>query len=335
MKFVCHWLSAFLLSVIATQTYAGVKNISSGSVLISGTLKPLTLAINGQKVLASDQEDTLIFINDHEVASEKKDAHRAIFFKATEDHLEIKTSQKKILIKMDLPSLKTLKSKDNKFIATVFPKNAFLKVDDKVISTEGEDRVISTDSDQKSPWFSEDHTLTVIDPGSKVERVYLVEVSYDIPSQDLQRVGFDFSSSPISAQGLGVGTGFFYDRIFKNHWMIGGRVALPWPKSGFYNSDNGYVLQVRTGYQFFRQSNAAKSAVWLEAGLGYQYVTWKEGSMGSPEPQSRQSTVPIFFIHTIPLVFKGVQLGYTIQAGPRAADSVPNDVNTLMGIYEW
>ncbi|QLY24703.1 hypothetical protein [Bdellovibrio sp. KM01] len=335
MKFVCHWLSAIFATVIATQAWAGVKNLYPGPVLISGTLKPLTLAVNGQKVLTSDQEDILIYINGQEVISEKRDAHLSIFYKTTEDHLEIRSSQKKILIEMNLPSLKKLKSKDNKFTATVFPEQAILKVDDEVIDADGKDRVISTVSDEKSPWFSDDHALTVIDPLSKVERVYLAEVSYDIPSQGLQRFGFDFSGSPISAIGLGVGTGFFYDRIFKNHFLIGGRVALPWPKSGFYVPDNGYILQVRLGYQFFRKSNAAKSPVWFEAGVGYQYITWKEGVMGSPDPQTMHAAEPIFFVHTIPLVFKGIQFGFTIQTGPRAADSIPNDVNTLMAIYEW
>lgn len=320
---------------LAGQSYAGIKNLYPGSVLVSGTLKPLTLAINGQKVLSSDQEEKLIYINGQEVTSENKDVHRSIFYKTTEDHLEIKTSQKKGLFELDLPSLKKIKSKDNKFMATVFPENAILKVDDEIMNAEGPERIISTDSNEKSAWFSDDHALTIIDPVSKVERVYVVEVSYDIPAQDLQRIGFDFSDSPISAINLGVGTGFFYDRIFKNHWLIGGRIALPWPKSGFYSSDNGYVLQVRAGYQFFRQSNAPKSPVWLEGGAGVQYVTWKEGVMGSPVPQTQNATVPFFFIHTIPLVVKGIQFGYTIQFGKRAADSIPNDVNTLMAIYEW
>lgn len=335
MKFVCRWLSAFFVTWMVMPAYAGVKNLYPAAVLISGTLKPLTLAINGQKVLSSDQEDTLIYINGQEVTSEKKDTHRSIFYKTTEDHLEIKSSQKKVLIEMDLPSLKKLQSKDNKFTATVFPEKALLKVDDEVVSAEGTDRVISTAIDEKSLWFSDEHVLTVIDPINKVERVYLAEVSYDIPSQDLQRLGFDFSGSPISAIGLGVGTGFFYDRVFKNHLLVGGRIALPWPKSGFYDSENGYILQARVGYQFFRKSNAPKSPVWLEAGIGYQYVTWKEGVMGSPSPQSMHATVPMFFIHTMPLVFKGIQFGYTIQTGQRAGDSVPNDVNTLMAIYEW
>ncbi|QDK37215.1 hypothetical protein [Bdellovibrio sp. NC01] len=335
MKFVCHWLSAFFITCLAGQTFAGVKKLYPGSVLISGTLKPLTLAINGQKVLSTAQEETLIYINGQEVTSENKDAHRSVFYKTTDDHLEIKSAQKKVLIEMDLPSLKKLKSKDNTFVATVAPETAILKVDDEVIPADGADRIVSSDSNEKSAWFSDDHALTIIDPVSKVERVYVAEVSYDLPAQDLQRIGFDFSDSPISAIGLGVGTGFFYDRIFKNHLLIGGRVALPWPKSGFYDPDNGYILQVRAGYQFFRQSNAPKSPVWLEAGVGGQYVTWKEGVMGSPTPQSQNATVPFFFIHTIPLVIKGIQFGYTIQFGKRAADSIPNDVNTLMAIYEW
>lgn len=335
LKFVCRWLSAFFVTWMAGRAYAGVKNLYPGAVLVSGTLKPLTLAINGQKVLSSDQADTLIYINGQEVVSENKDAHRSIFYKTTEDHLEIKSSQKKVLFEMDLPSLRKLKSKDNKFTASVFPEKAILKVDDEVVAADGTDRVISTESDEKSAWFSEDHTLTIIDPVSKVERVYWAEVSYDIPAQGLNRVGFDLSSSPISQIGLGIGTGFFYDHIFKNHWLIGGRVSLPWPKSGFYDSSNGYVLQARLGYQFFRQSNAPKSPVWLEGGVGYQYVTWKEGVMWSPNPQTQHGEVPFFFIHTIPLVFKGIQFGYTIQTGRRLADSIPNDVNTLMAIYEW
>ncbi len=337
MKFDFLWLNSIflLLGVLSSPAFAGVKNVCQAPVLISGTLKPMTLAVNGQKILNLESEDTSIFINGHEVMSEKQDSHRTIFYKITESHLEIKDSHQKILVTMELPSLQKFESKKNNFLATVFPANSLLKLDDEVVPGDSEDRSVFVTTDEHSPWFQNDHTLTVMDPATKVERVYVIEVFYDIPNRRIQRLGLEIGDTPISDPNLQFGVGAFYDYIFANHFLVGGRISLPWPKSRFYEPQDGYILQVRTGYQIFRKSNALHSAVWLEAGAGIENVSYQEYNNSSSGPQTFNKAVPFFYLYTQPLVIDKIQLGFSMQGGPRAAQGVPNFINTLMAIYEW
>jgi hypothetical protein len=306
------------------------------AVLISGTLKPLTIAINGQKILSQENEDESIFLNGQELKSEKNDRHRSFFFKTNEDHFEIRNSKKEVLLNVQMPILEELESRKNIFTAVLSSAGLVLKLDDRIFPGGEISRNIFESgeaSQANDPWFQEEHTLVLVDPVTKLERLYVFEATYDVPARRMQRVGLEVGDPGISSEKVALGINFFYDRIFANRIVVGGRLSLSWPRTDFYRPSNGYLAQGRVGYQIFRKSNQLHSPVWLEAGVGFEFVGYSEFRYLGEEKFNFQ--VPFFYVYTQPLVVGDYQFGFALQGGPRAAQSVPNFLTTLFIAREW
>jgi len=324
---------ALILFLVCAFARGEVKNFLASPVLVSGTLKPLTVAINGQKILSLDEEKHSLLINDQLITSEKNDPHRSFFYKLQADQINIADSNKQLLLSVSLPRLTALTDNDNRLEVFVAPANLIVTVDDKVFD-QGQDHFTAVEINQPNdPWFTSEHTLILKDPSTMIERFYVFENTYEWPAQELRRFGLAICETPISLGDVDAGFVASYDSINPKHWLLGGRIIIPFHRDYSYSTSDGYILQIRYGRQFFRKANTPGAAVWFEGGVGAQYAAFEVTDYGQ-KTVVRAST-PYFYLSTLPLVFKSYQFGVTMQGGPRAHRNIPNFHMEAAITKEW
>lgn len=341
MKSNFRWLKTLFyitcLIFCATTSRAKIKSLTPAPILISGTLRPLTIAINGQKVLSLEGNEEYVFINGEKIVSEKQDRHGSLFQKIQDDKIVVKNQQDQVLLEISLPSLVEVTSENNKFLATLNDSRFELKLDEQAFPQGHTTHLLFESNNENDPWFQMSHMLTITDPVSKIDRVYIFEAEYEAPAQRIHRAGLTVGESLISSPDLDFSIAGFYDYIFPNHWLVGGRFLIPVLKGGTPTLDHGHAIQLRTGYQFFRKSNAPHSKVGLEVGIGIQQIHFYRQyySTGSTTAYRIDRGSEFFYLHSSPFVINKFQLGFNFQAGSRAAEEIPNVLMGFTLTYEW
>ena len=104
-------------------------------------------------------------------------------------------------------------------------------------------------------------------------------------------------------------------------------------RDGSYRTSDGLILQARFGRQFFRKANTNGAPVWLETEAGFQYARMVTHDFNGDT--TSYTYVPYFRLATLPISFAGLLLGFSMQFGPRANQSIPDHIDELFLVKEW
>jgi len=326
-----------LVSAVITwslTTIAGVENFAPLPAVISGTLDPLTIAINGQVLLVRETAAKKIFINQTPVKASNEEHFP--FYEST-DEIVIEISEENTVIqKWNLPIIKDVRVSGNELIAAVSSDAHQILFDNQPKPVENKKAVLLDQiHDSRDPWYTQNHEIHVIDPQTSLERWYLLEMRPDPPRQSMSRVGLGVCSASASEDNA---LCLNYDYIWSNHVVAGVTLNVqPFQKTS-RNSTTGWAVGLRGGWQVFRQDHQPGSPVWFETGLNViqtEAESHYDTGAGWENNQKIHSTGIFIYVLTEPIRIKQFSMQFMLMGGPRSHQSVHNVNQTLSLVYTW
>lgn len=291
--FVC-----LIFAVFSSQLYAEKYEATWTKVptLISGTLEPFVLAIDG--VIISRKKKAKLLLGDAYIET-KNESNQPFFTRVESDVLKltIEESSKEIL-EIKLPTL-------NKVAVESSQIHFYLNDTEKIMVQGGaypvqEGRAVIPRDEIKN--LSE-LTLELV---SKYSRTYILSLTEIEPLEDLskdQRVTFSFGDNSGSDR-------FGWHLAYGIHWLnrvsFEARGSVVFRTQGSY--EEVYALLVSTGYQLFRRGEGPRRGTWLEGGLwlSQTWITYKAEWVSPTDGQTYRHEYPM----------NGMQSGVYIRSEP-------------------
>jgi hypothetical protein len=278
--------------------------------IVSGSLTPLVLSIDGIVILKSDEKILSIQVEDR-TYQKKKMGKAPIYQKITSDKFTIvfnwKEKEKEERV-FELPTLLDLQFKGKTFDVKISENTHSITLNGKDIQTEVTTqelaKVFVFELKRNEPPLTRLYNVTVdvIPPPPQIIRQEIpLHVSYSV-LEDVRR-------------WVHLGAGIY----LPSRWAFSGYVEVSLPVKNVWGR---FAVGARAGYQILRETDGDNDPIWLESGLsvrtvfryidGYALKLWGEGRNSSyGNAQSGLQAGP--YLKTVPLRFKNWGLGFTIE----------------------
>ena len=348
-------LSLFIFLFWVSLAQAKVTELVPLPAVISGTLKPLTIAVNGHIILQrEDQTAEKLFINGREIKT-NPGQHLAFYETSTDNILKVEemiSGQKSQVAIWVLPEIKKINdSGDEISVYVQLPKseneknlrNDQLQFDDQKIQIISEKVSLATFknfTDQKK--LQGNHELHILDSETKLERWYNFEFTPDPEPTIMKRLAAGVCDGLLGEDSAAFCLNYSY--IWPTHYLLGLHInTQPFDKSG-NNYGTSFSIGPRLGWQIFRKDNAPGSQVWFESGL---QILQTEGTVhyqnyyflqpGSNSTYSYHVSQTGFYIYllTEPVKIDSILLQFSMMFGPRSNENVHNGSGSFSISYTW
>jgi hypothetical protein len=254
--------------------------------VISGTLNPASLSVNGQEITQTPESYAGILINDNSATITEVSGLKTFYEVIEGDQISLKwllpNSFSKDIIKVSYPSIKEMKFSDNNFIL-------YLNELTRKVRYDGKDFAIANPVvipvDNTEIWLSEPHTLELTSDKNAtliynlnfgaVKDQMLTQTSWNLYAGDPP---FSGNKKPTM---IGVGSRILNEKNFSRELFAGyAKTSYPTGGPGFSNdvTQSSFLLDGRWGYNPFKTNFGDFNVKRVTLGLNVSLINYQRES---------------------------------------------------------